>query len=242
MFHTVLIANRGEIARRIMRTLSALHVTTVAVYSEGDAGAAHVREADRAVCIGPDPATESYLRADAVINAALATGAQAIHPGYGFLSENAAFAAACAEAGLVFIGPGTRALDIMGDKVRARDHLAEAGVPEVPGFADTTPEGQRLSDAEVADRAREIGLPLLVKPSAGGGGKGMEIVRTLDDCPARSRRRGGSRARRSAMRPCCSSGSSSGPGTSRCRCLAPRAARCSCSARGSARCKGATRR
>ena len=183
MFHTVLIANRGEIARRIMRTLSALHVTTVAVYSEGDAGAAHVREADRAVCIGPDPATESYLRGDAVIKAALETGAQAIHPGYGFLSENAAFATACAEAGLVFIGPGTRALDVMGDKVRAREHLAEAGVPEVPGFADTTPEGQRLSDAEVADRAQEVGLPLLVKPSAGGGGKGMEIVRALDDLP-----------------------------------------------------------
>jgi len=171
MIDAVLVANRGEIARRIIRTLRERGVRSIAVYSEADADAPHVREADDAVLIGPAPASESYLDVEAVINAARESGAHAIHPGYGFLSESVALAEACARAGIVFIGPSTLALEIMGDKAKARDHVAARGVPVVPGF---TAEG--LSDAEIAARAEEIGYPLLVKPSAGGGGKGMEIV------------------------------------------------------------------
>lgn len=177
MFHTVLVANRGEIARRIMRTLRSMQVRSVAVYSEGDAGAAHVRDADEAICIGTDPATESYLRVDALIAAARASGAEAIHPGYGFLSESAELARACEAAGIVFIGPGVHALEVMGDKVRARQHLADSGVPEVPGFADTDPSGAPRTTAELLADAETVGFPLLVKPSAGGGGKGMQVVR-----------------------------------------------------------------
>ncbi|MCK6065177.1 MULTISPECIES: acetyl/propionyl/methylcrotonyl-CoA carboxylase subunit alpha [Microbacterium] len=178
-FGTVLVANRGEIARRVIRTLRRLGIRSVAVYSDADAGEPHVREADVAVRIGPPPARESYLDIDAVLTAARATGADAIHPGYGFLSENAAFARACREAGVVFIGPGERAIEIMGDKIRARDHVAASGVPIVPGFG-----AEGMSDAEVADRAAEVGYPLIVKPSAGGGGKGMEVVRDAADLPA----------------------------------------------------------
>lgn len=181
MFHTVLVANRGEIARRIIRTLTTLGIESVAVYSEGDRGSAHVREATRSICIGPDPASTSYLRVIAIIEAALKSGAEAIHPGYGFLSESVELAEACAQNGIVFIGPGTHALEVMGDKVRAREHLANAGVPEVPGFSDTPRVGPRLTDSEIADRAATLGYPLLVKPSAGGGGKGMEVVRSADE-------------------------------------------------------------
>ncbi|HWV50817.1 MAG TPA: biotin carboxylase N-terminal domain-containing protein [Microbacterium sp.] len=172
VFSSVLIANRGEIARRIIRTLAALGIRSVAVYSDADAGAPHVREADAAIRIGPSPAGESYLRVEAIIAAAQASGVEAVHPGYGFLSESVALAEACAAAGLVFIGPGIEALQIMGDKARSRAHVSERGAPVVPGF-----DAAGLSDAEIDARAAEIGYPLLVKPSAGGGGKGMEIVR-----------------------------------------------------------------
>lgn len=171
LFHTVLVANRGEIARRVIRTLRALGIRSVAVYSDADATSPHVREADLAVRIGPAPAADSYLDIDAVIAAARATGAQAIHPGYGFLSESVGLAEACEESGVVFIGPSVDALQIMGDKARARDHVLRYGVPVVPGF-----DAKGLSDAEIAEEAETVGYPLLVKPSAGGGGKGMEVV------------------------------------------------------------------
>ncbi len=174
--NTVLVANRGEIARRILRTLRKHGLRSVAVYSQADADAPHVREADDAVLIGPAPAAESYLDVDAVLGAALRSGADAIHPGYGFLSESVALAEACARAGIIFIGPSIEALQIMGDKAKAREHVAARGVPVVPGF---TAVG--LTDAEIAGRADKIGYPLLVKPSAGGGGKGMESVSGADD-------------------------------------------------------------
>ncbi|MFF8604505.1 acetyl/propionyl/methylcrotonyl-CoA carboxylase subunit alpha [Streptomyces sp. NPDC015346] len=169
MFDTVLVANRGEIAVRVIRTLRALGVRSVAVFSDADADARHVREADTAVRLGPAPASESYLSVERLIEAARQTGAQAVHPGYGFLAENAAFARACAEAGLVFIGPPASAISLMGDKIRAKETVQAAGVPVVPGAADP--------DLEAA--ARELGAPVLLKPSAGGGGKGMRLVRDL---------------------------------------------------------------
>ncbi|WP_406245359.1 biotin carboxylase N-terminal domain-containing protein [Microbacterium sp. M] len=172
VFSSVLVANRGEIARRIIRTLRALGIRSIAVFSDADAGAPHVREADDAVWIGPSSAADSYLRVEAIIVAARESGAEAVHPGYGFLSESVALAEACAAEGLVFIGPDVRALEIMGDKARSRAHVSERGVPVVPGF-----DAAGLSDAEIAVHAAGIGYPLLVKPSAGGGGKGMEIVR-----------------------------------------------------------------
>ncbi|MGW7550904.1 ATP-binding protein [Streptomyces rimosus] len=172
MFDTVLVANRGEIAVRVIRTLRALGVRSVAVFSDADADARHVREADTAVRIGPPPAAESYLDAGRLIEAARRSGAQAVHPGYGFLAENTAFAAACADAGLVFIGPPAEAIELMGDKIRAKETVRAAGVPVVPGSS-----GSGLTDAQLADAAREIGMPVLLKPSAGGGGKGMRLVR-----------------------------------------------------------------
>ncbi|GAB3599094.1 acetyl/propionyl/methylcrotonyl-CoA carboxylase subunit alpha [Microbacterium tumbae] len=171
VFGTVLVANRGEIARRIIRTLRVLGVRSVAVHSDADAEAPHVREADEAVRIGPSPASESYLDVEAIVAAARRSGAQAVHPGYGFLSESASLARACAEQGIVFIGPGMKALEVMADKARARRHVAEHGVPIVPGF-----DAAGMTEDEIALRAAEIGFPLLVKPSAGGGGKGMEVV------------------------------------------------------------------
>ncbi|MCN9239343.1 acetyl/propionyl/methylcrotonyl-CoA carboxylase subunit alpha [Streptomyces sp. RY43-2] len=172
MFDTVLVANRGEIAVRVIRTLRSMGVRSVAVFSDADADARHVREADTAVRIGPAPAAESYLSMERLLEAAARTGAQAVHPGYGFLAENAEFARACQEAGLVFIGPSADAIALMGDKIRAKETVRAAGVPVVPGSS-----GSGLSDAELADAAREIGMPVLLKPSAGGGGKGMRLVR-----------------------------------------------------------------
>lgn len=172
MFDTVLVANRGEIAVRVIRTLRSLGVRSVAVFSDADADARHVREADTAVRIGPAPAAESYLSVERLLKAAARTGAQAVHPGYGFLAENAGFARACADAGLVFIGPPADAISLMGDKIRAKETVKAAGVPVVPGSS-----GSGLTDAQLADAAREIGMPVLLKPSAGGGGKGMRLVR-----------------------------------------------------------------
>ncbi|MFC9913571.1 acetyl/propionyl/methylcrotonyl-CoA carboxylase subunit alpha [Streptomyces sp. NPDC127197] len=169
MFDTVLVANRGEIAVRVIRTLRSLGVRSVAVFSDADADARHVREADTAVRIGPAPAAESYLSVERILQAAARTGAQAVHPGYGFLAENAGFARACADAGLVFIGPPADAIALMGDKIRAKETVKAAGVPVVPGGRDP----------ELAQAARELGAPVLLKPSAGGGGKGMRLVRDL---------------------------------------------------------------
>ncbi|NGN67188.1 ATP-grasp domain-containing protein [Streptomyces sp. A7024] len=166
MFETVLVANRGEIAVRVMRTLRSLGVRSVAVFTDADAGARHVAEADAAVRI------ESYLSVDELVRAAGASGAQGVHPGYGFLAENAGFAAACADAGLAFIGPPASAIELMGDKIRAKETVRAAGVPVVPGSS-----GSGLTDAELATASREIGMPVLLKPSAGGGGKGMRLVR-----------------------------------------------------------------
>ncbi|MGV0748402.1 acetyl/propionyl/methylcrotonyl-CoA carboxylase subunit alpha [Mycolicibacter minnesotensis] len=171
MFETVLIANRGEIAVRVIRTLRRMGIRSVAVYSDADAGARHVREADTAVRLGPAPVLESYLSIPKVLEAAAATAAQAIHPGYGFLSENAGFAAACERAGVVFIGPPARAIEVMGDKISAKNTVTAFEVPVVPGIAKPG-----LSDDELVAAAGEIGYPVLIKPSAGGGGKGMHLV------------------------------------------------------------------
>jgi acetyl-CoA/propionyl-CoA carboxylase biotin carboxyl carrier protein len=179
MFDTVLVANRGEIAVRIIRTLRALGIRSVAVYSDADASARHVTTADVARRLGPTPAAESYLNIDRVIEAALASGAQALHPGYGFLAENSSLATACAEAGIVFIGPSPSAIATMGDKIRAKATVAARGVRVVPGIA-----GSGLTDQELAERALEVGFPILIKPSAGGGGKGMRLVTKAEDLPS----------------------------------------------------------
>ena len=171
MFRTVLVANRGEIARRIVRGCRALGLATVAVYSEADRDAPHVRDADRAVLLGPPPARESYLDIERILRAARESGADAVHPGYGFLSENWRFAAACADAGLTFIGPSPDAIRAMGDKPEARRRMASAGVPIVPGSPDP------VADADAAARiAAEIGYPVILKAAAGGGGIGMAKV------------------------------------------------------------------
>ncbi|MFE6835489.1 acetyl-CoA carboxylase biotin carboxylase subunit [Streptomyces sp. NPDC057705] len=172
MFSTVLVANRGEIAVRVIRTLRQLGIRSVAVFSDADADARHVREADTAVRIGPAAAAESYLSVERLLDAARRTGAEAVHPGYGFLAENAAFAQACADAGLAFIGPPASAISLMGDKIRAKETVKAAGVPVVPGSS-----GSGLTDAELVAASTEIGMPVLLKPSAGGGGKGMRLVR-----------------------------------------------------------------
>jgi acetyl-CoA/propionyl-CoA carboxylase, biotin carboxylase, biotin carboxyl carrier protein len=171
VFETVLVANRGEIAVRVIRTLRRLGIRSVAVYSDPDDGARHVLEADEAVRLGPAAARESYLNIDKVVEAAVRTGSQAIHPGYGFLSENSDFAAACERAGVVFLGPPARAIQVMGDKITAKNAVAAFDVPVVPGVAKSG-----LSDDELVAAADEVGYPVLIKPSAGGGGKGMRLV------------------------------------------------------------------
>ena len=179
LFAKVLVANRGEIALRIVRTLHELGIPSVAVYSEADAGALHVRLADEAVCIGPGPVGSSYLDADRILAAARSTGAQAIHPGYGFFAEHAGFARACAEAGLVFIGPPPEAIESMGVKTTARRLMEEAGVPVVPGTM------QPLASAEDAlATARAIGYPVAFKTAGGGGGKGFHVARSEEECRA----------------------------------------------------------
>ena len=169
-FRKILVANRGEIALRVFRTCAEYGIRTVAVYSDADRDALHAQQADEAVHIGPAASAESYLRADKILAAAKATGAEAIHPGYGFLSERAHFVEACKQAGVVFIGPDVRAMEVMGDKIGARKAMAAAGVPVVPGVNDIE------SMAAVEAAAKSIGFPVMLKASAGGGGKGMRIV------------------------------------------------------------------
>jgi 3-methylcrotonyl-CoA carboxylase alpha subunit len=171
-FARVLIANRGEIAVRIIKTCRRLGIHSVAVYSEADAGAMHVREADSAEYIGPPLAAESYLNIDSILEAARRSGAEAVHPGYGFLSENADFAEACAGAGFVFVGPSPEAIRVMGDKVQARRLMSEAGVPVIPGYDGTDGRADSIGKA-----VETIGYPLMVKAVAGGGGRGMRVVR-----------------------------------------------------------------
>jgi acetyl-CoA/propionyl-CoA carboxylase biotin carboxyl carrier protein len=178
VFDTVLVANRGEIAVRVIRTLRRLGIRSVAVYSDADAGARHVRDADAAVRLGPAAARSSYLDIDRIVDACRQTGAQAVHPGYGFLAENPAFARACAQAGVVFVGPPVAAIETMGDKIRAKQSVQAAGVPVVPGRHE-----HGLDDDALAAAAAHTGFPVLIKPSAGGGGKGMRVVEEPDRLP-----------------------------------------------------------
>ncbi len=176
MFEKILIANRGEIALRIQRACREMGIATVAVHSTADADAMHVRLADESVCIGPPSATHSYLNIPALITAAEMTGAQAIHPGYGFLSENAAFARIVAEHDIAFIGPTSDHIEMMGDKITAKDAMKRLGVPVVPGS-----EGEVSTDAGAMAVAEEIGFPILVKATAGGGGRGMKLARNASE-------------------------------------------------------------
>ncbi len=178
MFERVLIANRGEIACRVIRTCRRLGIHTIAVYSEADRDAQHVRLADEAWPIGGPLPAESYLRIDAILEAAEKSGAQAIHPGYGFLSENTAFSRACQDAGIVFIGPDPQSIEAMGSKAAAKHLMAKHAVPLVPGY-----DGDEQDNAYLAEQAHAIGYPLIIKPSAGGGGKGMQIVRSDAEFP-----------------------------------------------------------
>ena len=174
MFSKILIANRGEIALRVIRTCKEMGIKTVAVYSTADADSLHVRFADEAVCVGPGPSSESYLNIPNIIAAAEITNADAIHPGYGFLSENAGFVEAVEAAGLAFIGPGARAIQVMGDKIESKALASSVGVSTVPGTDGA------VSDADEAlVAANSIGFPVIVKASAGGGGKGMRVVNTI---------------------------------------------------------------
>jgi len=184
----ILIANRGEIARRIMRTCRKMGISTVAVYSDADAAMPFVSEADEAVRLGPAPSSESYLRIDKILEAVAVTGSDAVHPGYGFLAENAAFADACAEAGVIFIGPTADAIRAMGSKREAKALVEKAGVPVIPGY-----DGADQDPAVLAQKAVEVGFPVLLKASAGGGGKGMKLVREqggLSDAIASAAREG----------------------------------------------------
>lgn len=177
-FDSILVANRGEIAVRVIRSARQLGYRTIAIYSEADAQAPHVLLADEAVLIGAAPVKESYLDPGKILSAARKTGARAIHPGYGFLSENAAFAQACVDAGIVFIGPSAEAIDIMGNKGASKRRMLEAGVPCVPGY-----QGEDQSDQALVAAAREIGMPIMVKAAAGGGGRGMRLVTSQDSLP-----------------------------------------------------------
>ncbi|HEX4760067.1 MAG TPA: biotin carboxylase N-terminal domain-containing protein, partial [Thermoleophilaceae bacterium] len=177
MFGKVLVANRGEIAIRVMRTLEELGIGSVAVYSEPDRDSPHARRADEAFLLGPGPANESYLLVEKIIEVARKSGAEAIHPGYGFLAENAAFARACDEAGIVFIGPPPDAIDAMGSKTKARELMSGAGVPIVPG---TTEPVETVKDAaKVIDDT--VGYPVAIKAAGGGGGKGFRVAESKDE-------------------------------------------------------------
>src|SRR6202023_1141980 len=178
-FQTLLIANRGEIACRVIKTAKAMGLRTVAVYSEADRGAMHVAMADEAVLLGPARARDSYLNIDRLIAAARQSGAEAVHPGYGFLSESAEFAQACADAGLVFVGPTADMIRTMGSKSGSKMLMEKAGVPLVPGY-----HGEAQDEATLAKAADKIGFPVLVKASAGGGGRGMRIVHSANELAA----------------------------------------------------------
>lgn len=175
MFSKILVANRGEIAIRVIRACKELGIKTVAVYSQADKESLHKEFADEAICVGPPPARDSYLNIPNIISAAIVTGAEAIHPGYGFLAENPTFARLCEECGIKFIGPPADAIEALGDKTNARKIMKEAGVPIVPGTEEA------LSDEELLHWGERIGFPLMIKASAGGGGKGMRIVETKED-------------------------------------------------------------
>ena len=170
-FQSILVANRGEIAVRVMRTAKALGLRTIAVYSEADRSAVHVKMADDAYLLGPAPVGESYLNMERVLEAIRETGAEAVHPGYGFLSENAAFAQACADHGAIFIGPSAQAIELMGDKAQAKRLMLDAGIPCIPGY-----QGEDQTDATLLSEAKTVGFPLMVKAAAGGGGRGMRLV------------------------------------------------------------------
>jgi acetyl-CoA/propionyl-CoA carboxylase biotin carboxyl carrier protein len=179
LFDSVLVANRGEIACRVIRTLRRLGIRSIAVYSDADADAPHTAMADVAVRIGPAAARSSYLDVEAIVRAAVESGASAVHPGYGFLSESTALAEACAAAGIAFVGPSVAALELMGDKIRAKNHVAQRGVPVIPGVSEPG-----LGDDSLIAAAERVGFPLLVKPSAGGGGKGMHVVESAAQLPS----------------------------------------------------------
>ena len=198
MFDKILIANRGEIACRVARTARRMGIRTVAVYSDADADALHVAACDEAYRLGPPPPRESYLDGEAIIAIAKMAGAQAIHPGYGFLSENERFAVACARAGIVFIGPPPAAIAAMGSKSAAKNIMGKANVPLVPGY-----HGDDQDPALLAREAARIGYPVLIKATAGGGGKGMKIVRARRRFPgALWRPRSARRSRGSATTAC----------------------------------------
>ncbi len=176
MFKKILIANRGEIAVRIIKACNEMGISTVAVFSEADRNSLHVISADEALCIGPAPAIDSYLNIDRIMEAAKKTGAEAIHPGYGFLAENADFVKRCEEEGIVFIGPNSKAMQLVGDKVRSRQTMEKAGIPIIPGMMEIL-----SAMAEYKTEAQRIGFPVMIKASAGGGGKGMRIVHNMKD-------------------------------------------------------------
>ncbi|MEA1897351.1 MAG: biotin carboxylase N-terminal domain-containing protein, partial [Bacteroidota bacterium] len=176
MIKKVLIANRGEIAVRVIRSCREMGITTVAVYSDSDRTALHVRYADEAYYLGPSPSNESYLVIEKVLDVAKRSGADAIHPGYGFLSENAEFAEKIAKAGLIFIGPPAEAIQTMGDKITARKTMVNAKVPVVPGTKEKI-----VGNSQIMKKGKEIGFPIMVKASAGGGGKGMRLVKSEEE-------------------------------------------------------------
>ena len=178
MFDKVLIANRGEIAMRINRACHEMGIKTVAIHSTADANAMHVRMADESVCVGPPPAVGSYLNIPAIVTACEITGAQAVHPGYGFLSENARFAEIIEEHNITFIGPKPSHIRLMGDKIEAKKAVKRLGIPVVPGS-----DGGITSDEEAKRVAAEVGFPLIVKAAAGGGGRGMKVARTPEELP-----------------------------------------------------------
>ena len=177
MFDKILIANRGEIACRVIKTARKMGIRTVAVFSDADRDALHVKLADESVHIGPPPSAQSYLQKDKILQACLDTGAQAVHPGYGFLSENSEFCEALASAGIAFIGPKTRAIEAMGDKITSKKLADEAGVNTIPGFTGVLSDGDHAVEV-----ARKIGYPVMLKATAGGGGKGMRIARNDEEC------------------------------------------------------------
>ena len=176
MFHKILIANRGEIAVRIIRACREMGIKTVAVYSEADKDALHAQLADEAVCIGPAPASESYLNMERILSATVATKAEAIHPGFGFLSENSKFVRMCEKCNVVFIGPSADVIDKMGNKSQARKTMQEAGVPVVPGTKEPV-----YTAKEALEEAKKIGFPIMIKASSGGGGKGMRVSESEAD-------------------------------------------------------------